>query len=586
MKRELISKADFAKATHLERFTIAADALMSISGIHKLNQLYTNALQEDQRSFVESIFHQLSISIVFDEKELSRIPTKGAFITVSNHPFGALDGLLLLYLVTKVRSDFKVMANFLLKEVEPIAESFISVNPFENKKELSSSLKGIKQSIAQLKAGHGMGIFPAGEVSSFKTTQLQITDKQWNPSVIKLIHKSKVPIIPIHFKGTNSLFFQLLGFIHPSLRTIALPSEMLKKKESSIRVRIGKKVKVKDQQEWNDIGQFGRFLRAKTYALESSIKVKPFFKQTFKTTASPSDIAAPVEQTLLEQEIRSVQHLKLKQQANFELYLASAEEIPHLLNEIGRLREITFRAVGEGSNKARDLDEYDLYYHHLFLWDKEEQRIAGAYRLGKGKAIFSAYGKKGFYLHSLFKLKKDFVPILQKSIEMGRSFIVKDYQQKRLPLFILWQGIVDFLLENKEYQYLMGPVSISNSYSKLSKMLMVQFIKTCYFNKALSDLVEPRNKFKVKFKKVEGNTLLENVKDDVKKVDQLISDIEPNHAPVPVLIKKYLRQNAKIIGFNLDPKFNNALDGFMILDLKDLPEDSIVSLSAKAESSI
>ena len=521
-----------------------------------------------------------------DEKELSKIPTSGGFVTISNHPFGALDGLLLLYVVSKVRMDFKVMANFLLQKIEPLSNSFIAVNPFENQQELASSLTGTKGALQQLKDGGGLGVFPAGEVSSFQTSQRQIADKQWKNSILKLISKAEVPIVPIYFEGSNSLLFQLLGIIHPSLRTIALPSEMLKKRHTKIKIRIGRPVPLEDQKNWDDLTQFGRFLRAKTYSLDSSIQVKSFFKNSFtsgdsllrKKTDKILPIAPPLETHDLVEEIKSIEDLKINTQAEFSLYLSPSERIPKLLNEIGRQRELSFRAVGEGTNKAIDLDEYDLYYHHLFLWDHNQNKLVGAYRLGKGNDIYNAYGKKGFYISSLFKIKKDFSPILKQAIEMGRSFVVKEYQQKRLPLFLLWKGIMYFVLNNKEYRYLIGPVSISGSYSKLSRMIMVQFIKKFYFNNELAKWVSPRNKFKINFKKVEGDSLIESAKDNLKKVDQIIADIEPNHAPLPVLIKKYIRQNAKIICFNVDPKFNDALDGLMLLDLEDLPQDSIEEL--------
>lgn len=586
MKKELISKDAFAKATHLERFQFAAKALMSVTGVDKINKLYEHAAEKQGIDFIEDIFRQLQISFELDEKELSRIPSTGSFITVSNHPFGAIDGLLLLFILTKVRPDFKVMANFLLQKIEPLSDSFIAVNPFENRQELASSLKGTKEALSHLADGGGLGVFPAGEVSSFQTSQRQISDKQWKKSILKLILKAESPIVPIYFEGSNSILFQLLGVIHPSLRTIALPSEMLKKKQSKIKVRIGRAVAVVDQKDWESINQFGRFLRAKTYSLDSSIQVKSYFKEQLSAAdnlirrkskkAMPISSGIALEQ--LKAEISNIEDLKINSQASFSLYLAPAERIPKLLNEIGRLREITFREVGEGSNKSLDLDEYDLYYYHLFLWDHEQNNLVGAYRLGKGSDILNAYGKKGFYISSLFKLKAAFLPVLKQSIEMGRSFVARDYQQKRLPLFMLWKGIMHFIITHPEYRYLIGPVSISGSYSKLSRMIMVQFIKKFYFNKELAKLVSPRNKFKVNFKKVEGDSLVESAKKDVKKVDQIISDIEPNHAPLPVLIKKYIRQNAKIICFNVDPKFNDALDGLMLLDLEDLPQDSIEEL--------
>lgn len=574
MKDELISVDAFQQATHLERFTFAANALMSIAGINKLNHLYSCANKDSKFDFIESVFDQLELNYQIDESQLNRIPKSGPFITISNHPFGAVDGLLLIYLISKVRPDFKVLGNFLLENIGPIKSSIISVNPFETKQSKKSSLGGIKESLKHLEQGHPLGIFPAGEVSSFQASSKTITDKRWKKSALKLIKKAEVPIIPIYFKGNNSILFNLLGMIHPSLRTIALPSELFRKKQQEVVVRIGRKIKVTDQSGWDSIDQFGRFLRAKTYSLDSSIEVKSFFKEKLYRLKSKEAIVSQEDQQLICNEIELIQDCKILQQAEFELYFCASDRIPVLLNEIGRLREITFREIGEGSNKSIDIDEYDLHYHHLFLWDKTSQKVVGAYRTGLGQEIMNGFGKKGFYISSLFKLKKEFNPILDQSIEMGRSFVIKEYQQKRLPLFLLWKGILKILNTNTKYRYLIGPVSISGKYTKLSQMLIVSFIKRFYFDEELAKSVKPRKSFKVKFKKVEGDKLIENSKSDIKKIDQIIADCEPNHMPIPVLIKKYLKQNAKIIGFNIDPKFNSALDGLIILDLKDLPDDT------------
>ncbi len=573
MKEDLISKAVFAKATQLERFQFAVDSLMKLTKIERLNQLYAKADKTTHLHFIESIFEQLDFSHLLDESQLNRIPKEGPFITVSNHPFGALDGLLLIYIISQIRPDYKVMANFLLNYIKPLESHFISVNPFEKKKELYSSIAGLKSGLSHLNQGNPLGIFPAGEVSSFQTTSKQIEDKKWNKSIIKFIKKANVPIIPIYFKGKNSLLFHLLGLIHPDLRTACIPREIFKKSHAQVQLRIGHPIDIETQKEWTDIDQFGRFLRAKTYSLNSSITVKSYFNRSRLRLKKVEPTNYPLSPTLLQKEIKQIEHLKLFEQADFEVYLAHAKDIPNCLKEIGRLREVTFRAVGEGTNRCEDLDEFDLYYSHLFLWDKEELKIAGAYRLGKGDEIYKAFGKKGFYIHSLFKIKDAFLPILKQSLEMGRSFVIKEYQQKRLPLFLLWKGIMHFLNANPNYRYLIGPVSISNSYTKLSRMLIVQFIKTFYFDAHIAQWIVPRKNFKVQFKKTGNEELISYSRADFKKADQIIADCEPNHMPIPVLVKQYLKKNAKIIGFHLDPKFNNALDGLIILDLKLLPEN-------------
>ncbi len=242
------------------------------------------------------------------------------------------------------------------------------------------------------------------------------------------------------------------------------------------------------------------------------------------------------------------------------------------------MREVTFRAVGEGTNKSIDLDEYDLYYDHLILWDREAQRIAGAYRIGNGTDIIARYGSKGLYTSSLFRMSVKMKPILSQCVELGRSFIVQDYQKHRLSLFLLWKGILFHLLANPRFRYIIGPVSISNSYQEVSKELIIQFIERNYFDRELAKFVEPKNAFRPKLKNIDTDALLEASSSDIKKMDKIIADIEPSSFTMPVLLKKYLQQNAKILAFNADPKFNNALDGLMLLDLQNLPADTVETL--------
>jgi hypothetical protein len=246
---------------------------------------------------------------------------------------------------------------------------------------------------------------------------------------------------------------------------------------------------------------------------------------------------------------------------------------------LGRLRELTFREIGEGTNLKMDIDEFDLYYHQLVIWDNDAKKIVGAYRVGKGKDIIALYGKRGFYTHTLFKMKNGFLPILSESMELGRSFIVKEYQRKPLSLFMLWKGILYFLLKNPEYRYLIGPVSISNSFSKFTKDLIVTFVETNFFSQEYGSLIVPRKRFKVNREHMDDKVLFVNsAKNDFKRLDKFIRDIE-KELTTPVLLKKYISLNAKIIGFNTDPKFNNCLDGLILLDVYDVPLNTLQSLS-------
>jgi hypothetical protein len=258
----------------------------------------------------------------------------------------------------------------------------------------------------------------------------------------------------------------------------------------------------------------------------------------------------------------------------YEIFFAKPEKIPNILQEIGRLREITFREVGEGTNEPFDLDEFDQFYHHLFLWDNEKELIVGAYRMGMGEEIYKKYGINGFYTASLFEYDQELHPFFKRIIEMGRAFIINEFQQKPMPLFLLWRGIVHVCLRNTYYKYLVGGVSISNQFSNFSKSIMVEFMRSHYFDAYVAQYVHPKNEFKVKLKTYEKDLFFDAADNDLNKFDKLIDELEPA-LRLPVLIKKYFKQNARVIAFNVDPKFNDAIDGLMYIRISDIPESTI-----------
>ncbi|MBI9052820.1 MAG: lysophospholipid acyltransferase family protein [Bacteroidales bacterium] len=580
---DLVSSKDISKALKLENFggDLIAKFLMQLLKFNKLNKLYTDTRNKSGIDFIDSVIEQLEFEYEVSPDDLKRIPKDKPFMVVANHPFGGIDALILTKIFKEVRPDFRAMGNFLLQKIDPIKDIILPVNPFESKKETRSSFGGIKNALVHLEQGNSLAIFPAGEVSSYQSESGIIQDREWQASILKFIKKAGVPIVPVYFHGTNSRLFHLLGKVHPVLRTAKLPSELFNKKNKKIKIRIGNAIPVKEQDEFSDISHFGRYLRARTYALGTSLEAKKFYVPSFYPRVKKAEeIMDPVNEEILTKEINSIKEKYiLFTNKNYNVICAPSTEIPYSLQEIGRLREITFRDVGEGTNRSIDIDEYDFYYHQLIIWDQEANKIVGAYRLGKGKDILAQYGINGFYLSSLFKIKKSYASYLNESIELGRSFIVKDYQRKPLPLFLLWKGLLFFLLKNSDYRYLIGPVSISNDFSKFSKSLIVEFVKRYHFDNELANHIKPRKKFVVKPDKIVDRDLLtESEKGDVSKLDKLIYDIECTYK-FPILLKKYLQLNAKIIGFNIDPKFNDALDGLLMLDILDVPQNFIKALS-------
>ncbi len=578
----LVSSKELAKAIRLDKLgflgTFAGWVLMKVLRISNVNKIYNRHKEKDRDTFFKDLVDDFQVNYEIPEKDLKRIPKEGSFITISNHPLGGIDGILLMKILLEQRTDYKIIANFLLHRIAPLKPYIMPVNPFENHKEAKSSVTGIKNALLHLRAGKPLGIFPAGEVSTKKEDKLFI-DKEWEPGAIKIIKKAEVPVIPIYFHAKNSKTFYFLAKISDSLRTAKLPSELLKQKRKTIKIRIGKPIPVKDQKEYSDIDDFHKFLRKKTYMLANSFDQKGqkiLSAESLKIKKKAKEISIQKDPSFFYTEIENLRkESKLVEVKNYEVFFAEPTKIPHLLHEIGRLREITFREVGEGSNNALDLDEYDNYYKHLILWDNAAKKLVGAYRMGLGKDIYEAHGIEGFYVHSLFKIEPELHAMMQQTIEMGRAFVVKAYQQKPMPLFLLWKGIVHVSLRYPDHKYFMGGVSISNQFSEFSKSLMIEFMKSHYYDPYVAQYIRPKKEYKVKLKDADKDFVFDATKADMQKFDKIIDEIEPEALRIPVLIKKYLRQNAKLVAFNVDPKFNNAIDGLMYIKISDLPKSTV-----------
>ena len=580
---ELVTSKEIAKVIGTDKFgfigTFVGWILLRLLRISKVNKIYQKHKDKKDLPFLNGILDEFQIEFEIPEEDLKRIPKSGAFITVSNHPLGGIDGILLLKLLLEHRSDYKIIANFLLHRIAPLKPYVMPVNPFENHKDAKSSLLGLKSSLQHLQDGRPLGIFPAGEVSTYRDGKLMV-DKPWELGAVKLIKKAEVPVIPIYFHAKNSWLFYILSKISDTFRTAKLPSELLSQKNRVIKVRIGKPISVKDQQEYKDINSFYEYLRKKTYMLAN-----PFEKKTQNILSTQNlKIAIPPKKIISQKNIqgciKEVASLRkngkrLLESKNYEVFFASAKEIPNLLQEIGRLREITFRDIGEGTNKAIDIDKFDKYYHHLFLWDQEVKVLVGSYRMGLGKDIYKKHGIAGFYIQTLFRLEPELHGMMEQTIEMGRAFIIKEYQQKPMPLFLLWKGIVHITLRYPEYKYLMGGVSISNQFSDFSKSLMIEFMKSHYYDPYIAQYIQPKKEFKVKLKDADKDFVFDAAKADMQKFDKVIDEIEPGALRIPVLIKKYVKQNARLVAFNVDPKFNNAVDGLMYIKVSEIPESTV-----------
>lgn len=574
---ELISKEDlmFGRKGFFPKLT--AKGIMGLLGINKVNRLHENVYgQEDAAGL---LLEQLGVSYAICDSDLAHIQAEGGMVLISNHPTGALDGIMLIDAISKVRPDVKFMGNFLLGRIEPLKKYFISVDPFDSK-ERAKNLRGIKESMQHVKNGGALVIFPAGEVATWQKGFWRIEDKRWSDSIIKFIRSLGVPVVPICIEARNSKKFRLVGKIHPMLRTAMLPHELVNKKGKVVPINIGSAITVRLVKDLDDLRTYGDYLRANVDYLcnkrpRRKLRLRRRRKPLFRKV---EEIAAPMPVEAIEAELTKIREESLLfSHANYDVYCAHPDRIPTLMHEIGRLREVTFRDVGEGSFKALDLDRFDTYYHQLFIWDREARAFVGAYRLGMGDEIVPKYGLKGFYVNSLFRMKPPMRPIMEKTIELGRSFIVKEYQRKPASLMLLWRGILYVLLKNKQYRNLLGPVTISGEFEKASKTIIVTHLRQHHFDRKIARHVKPLTGLDGINAPIDPR-LIRNIS-SIELIGKIVNDIERNEMSVPVLIKKYLQLNSHVIGFNVDHDFADALDALMLLDLKRIPENTITLLS-------
>jgi putative hemolysin len=542
-----------------------------VSGLRAADRIYARAWKMPKEiPFCDRALQAIGVRTGFSEEELAQVPQEGPVVVVANHPFGGVEGVILLSLLRRVRPDVKAMANYLLGAIPEMRDDFIFVDPFASKNSAKANLRPIKESLNWLKEGHLLIVFPAGEVSSFDRRTMRVRDPAWSASIAALVRKTDATVVPMFFPGRNGVLFNLAGFVHPRLRTFLLPRQLANKKGVTLKVRIGSPLNTKALEPFSmDDVQLIRYLRFRSYLLGERETHRTRHFISLHPPMMPSDpITAPVPSEVLAREIAALpDSCRLIAAGGFEVYIASAGQIPACLREIGRLRETTFRAVGEGTGNAIDLDEFDEYYSHLFMWNTARQEIVGSYRLGLTDKIVSDRGVKGLYTRTLFRFDERLMARIPPAIEMGRSFIRAEYQKAYTSLFLLWKGISAFIGRNPHYRVLFGPVSITNEYREASRcMILASMRQTCMAD-TLTHLVKP--KFPPKPPKRAEWSLKEYTEylNDIDQVAGYVAEIEPDGKDIPVLLRQYLKLSGKLLAFNVDPKFSSVVDGLIMVDL-------------------
>ena len=549
----------------------ALRVLEKISGLERCQQLYDEIEAGcELEDFLGQALAKAAIDYRLSDSSIARVPHSGACVLVANHPYGAAEGLVLFHLLSRVRPDFKVLGNFLLGRVPQLREKLIEVDPFGGKEAARANVNPLRQALQHLRNGGLLVVFPAGEVSSWQGPRRGVVDPPWSDTVARLVQKSKAAVLPVFFPGHNGLLFQLAGAVHPRLRTLLLPNMLLKGRKTPLTPLIGNLIPSKRWATFASDRQLVDYLRLRTYALGLDTEASVAPMAGTQAVPQPVALSARVAISELRAELAALPApQRLLQSGEFDVFFAAAGQIPRLLHEIGRLRELTFRAAGEGTGRALDLDDFDQEYLHLFVWNQEQEELVGAYRVGQVDQLLASRGKEGLYTTTLFDFKPELLKYLEQGLELGRSFVRPEYQRSFAPLLLLWKGIGHYLTLHPQYRFLFGPVSISQDYSDRSRELMTCALSRHYLVKELANLVAPRLPVPIKPLKVPGlnrehcDDLLRNIDD----VSALVADLEADSKGIPVLLRHYLGLGGKLLAFNLDPAFSDVIDGLLLVDL-------------------
>jgi putative hemolysin len=400
-------------------------------------------------------------------------------------------------------------------------------------------------------------MFPAGEVASARRSNPE--DATWHPTIGRLAAATGAEVLPVFIDGENSRLFYAAGRVHPLLRTLLLGRELLRKRGTTVRIRIGRAIAVNGYARL-DVPSAEAITTAARSAVDGLAERR-------HDAGAPPPVADAIDPRLLDADVAALPSAaRLLASGPCDVYYADAAAVPHVLREIGRLREITFREAREGTGRPIDLDVFDEHYAHLFVWQRERHEVVGAYRVAPTDTVVRSRGVSGLYTSTLFRYDERMLERIGPALELGRAFVRSEYQRSHSALLLLWKGIGRLVARHPRYRVLFGPVSISSRYQDVSQQLLRAFLAEEHGDPSLAALVDPVNPPPMPPPARQAARPA-----NADELDALIATIEGGEG-MPVLLRQYLRLQATLIGFNIDPAFGDALDALMMVDLTRLPE--------------
>ncbi len=540
-----------------------ATMLESVLGLKPLADHYERRpLGIAPDSFLDYTLDSLGVDVrIESDNYLAEIPRTGPVLVVANHPLGGLEGVAIAQMLLKVRPDLKVMTNQILTRIPELRDIFIGVDVL-SENAVQQNLRGVREAMKHLRDDGMLLVFPAGQVSAINVKSKRIEDRPWDRLVGQLVKRSKAVCVPIYVKGKNSRLFYLAGLLHPRLRTLMLARELSNKHGSQLDLKIGEPITPNEVKQLDDEESITHYLRMSTdlLGLQTEEPKSPGTNQR-------NEIKRPSAE--LFHDIHALEEFKLINHHEFDVFCAPYDKLGSMMEQIGIAREITFRAVGEGTGNSVDIDQFDPHYLHLFVWDRKKQVVVGGYRIGHVDEIVAAKGIDGLYGSTLYRFDEKYLKRLGKSLEVGRSFVHPDYQRHPAALDLLWRGIGNYVALNPEYHTLFGAVSISRDHSDMARALIAESMLGSFRAEPhYVEDVEPIKPFRVDGKIWTDEMLASLSKLSV--LNKLVGRCDPGKT-LPILIRHYLSLNGKFVCFSVNTVFNDSLDGLILVDMRKMP---------------
>ena len=543
-------------------------------GLHTLNMAHEH-IEDDWDAGSKDNFFKLAckhLNLLYDLDGLENIPKEGPCVVVSNHPHGMSDGIMFGDIVMRVREDVRIVVNEFLHCVRGMRPYEITVDVYGGEAAKRANMAGMREILRWLKGGHCILVFPSGSAATYSRQDGRVIDDPWQENIATIIRKTNATVVPMHIAGRTGIFFQVVSMISRGLRANFLPREIMRDGRMRHRISLGPAILPATYGARETDAALSDYFRLRSMLLR-------YPEQPAAAAAAAQSAPAPIAESdpteILQQEIAALPPDCLcykSETSSMCVYAAEAQQIPHVLREIGIQRERTFRNVGEGTGTPCDLDEYDPHYVHLIMWDHEAAQLAGAYRIGRTDKVLEKMGMKGIYNSAFFRFSKKIQRILSHGLEMGRAFITPEYQRLATSLDMLWMGIGRYLNKHPEYSYLYGTVSISREYSRATRSLILSFLRQNCMDAELEREVRAYYPPKDLGLLSEDARLLPTAVPDMRALSTLVSELEGGARNIPVLLKQYLRLGGSMVSFGIDESFGGTLDCLVVVPLSRTPE--------------